>query len=477
MAKVRRRRIGLSKPKQRLMMNIGGLLDIPTGYTVTGAKGEKITMGGLADIYATSGAGNSYKSVFSYFVAMSAANHIAATHEPYISIYDTENNINENRINNLASRFEYLTNNATDADEGFIETSDKSILHGDVWWNETKNYSKEVQKDPEAKVKFTAFVDKNKKPLVDIIPSIILVDSFSKFESKASLDLLDRAKKDDSSTSTYYLQSGGFKSKMLTELTMISPRANLFFITTAHIGTKFGINENKYSKPAKTLGYLKEGEELKKVTKEFTYLTKVLWKVLGVSPLKSDDGKTPLYPMKGAVNTKTDLNIIRIEALRNKSGASGVVLEIVVSQSEGVLPTLSEFHFIKTNGYYGLGGNPRNFHSVFLPKISLSRTTVREKIDRNKKLRRAIKITADLLQYEIYRPEIRKMNLLMTPEELYKKMMELGYDWNDLLETRDWWAIDQYNEKIPHFLSTLDLLEIANGIKTPYWMKNDKKSK
>ena len=472
-----RKRIRSERPKQRIMLNVGALLDIPSSVVITGAKGESIIMGGVADIEAIAGAGNSFKSVILYHMALAAANVVASTHQAYVQIYDTENNITESRIESLARKFEYLQGDIFDHDDGIIDYTDKSVSHGDEWWNNVKSFLSDVCKDKKDMVDYTGIVDKKGKPHKDFLPTVVVLDSFSKFESKASLDMLEKSKKDDSSTNTYFMKAGAFKSKMLTELSMLAPKGNAFFLTSAHIGTKSTMDENKYSKPVKTLGYMKDTEALKNTTKEFTYLTKILYKSLGTSQLKADDNISPLYPMKGAVDTKTDLNVVKIETIRNKNGASGVIIPLVVSQSEGVLPSLTEFHYVKSNGYYGLDGNPRSFHSVFLPSVSLSRTTVRTKLDGNSKLRRAISITADLLQLAEHKPELKRMGLLLSPVELHQAIVERGYDWNDLLETRSWFAINQYSDKLPPFLSTIDLLRMAHNDYHPYWMPKHPKKK
>ena len=114
----------------------------------------------------------------------------------------------------------------------------------------------------------------------------------------------------------------------------------------------------------------------------------------------------------------------------------------------------------------------RSYHLDIYPEVNLSRTTVRKKIDSDKKLRRAIKITSDLLQMQTFMPQYK--NLYCTPKELYDDIKKLGYDWNVLLDTRDWWTIKQYSasNNLKPFLSTLDLLLLRYENKKPYWLKN-----
>ena len=155
---------------------------------------------------------------------------------------------------------------------------------------------------------------------------------------------------------------------------------------------------------------------------------------------------------------------------RSKSGESGVVIDILVSQSDGVLPHLSQFHYIKNNGRYGLGGNDRNYFLELLPDVNLSRTTVRTKIDENPKVRRALEITSELAQIEQYWRNIDP-SILCKPKQLYEDIKKLGYNWDDILSnTRGWWTINNDTHPVP-FLSTMDLLKMRNGTYKPYWMK------
>ena len=102
--------------------------------------------------------------------------------------------------------------------------------------------------------------------------------------------------------------------------------------------------------------------------------------------------------------------------------------------------------------------------------------TVRSKINNDPLLRRAINITAELLQLEIYSNDIKQQGLLCSPKELYEDIKKLGYDWNVLLNTRGYWTIDQYDNPVP-FLSTVDLLKMRAGTYKPYWLEDTKNTK
>jgi hypothetical protein len=192
--------------------------------------------------------------------------------------------------------------------------------------------------------------------------------------------------------------------------------------------------------------------------------------------LWNKDDKTPLYPkFQGqAVPEDPDLNLVTMQNLRSKSGPSGYKLHIVVSQSEGVLPSLTEFRYLKEMGF-GFAGNDRTYQLYMLPEENLQRTTVRQKLDESPRLRRAMNITSELCQMNEFHKPIMRDDLMET-DKLYDKLKAQGYDVNWLLDnTRGWWTYK--NEQIgPYFLSTRDLLEMAHGRYNPYWLEDDKKT-
>lgn len=169
----------------------------------------------------------------------------------------------------------------------------------------------------------------------------------------------------------------------------------------------------------------------------------------------------------------TDLMLVTLSLLRNKYGRSGLIMQIVVSQEEGVLPSLSEFHYIKTNERFGLGGNVQNYFLDLLPDVKLSRTAVRPKLYKDEKLRRAVQITSEMCQMKMLWND--DTNVFCTPKELYDDLIAQGYDWNILLNTRGYWLAD--NDSPAHekpFLSTMDMLRMRKKLYFPFFLNEDK---
>jgi hypothetical protein len=164
-----------------------------------------------------------------------------------------------------------------------------------------------------------------------------------------------------------------------------------------------------------------------------------------------------------------------VRQLRSKSGPSGMAFKLIVSQQEGVLDSLTEFHFIKSEKRWGLGGNVQNYWLEFCPDIALSRTAIRKKIDAHPELRRGLNLAAEMLQIAYLWHDVAP-ELECTPKELYDDLIAMGYDWKVLLNTRGWWAPEGIHDDIP-FLSTMDFMRMRVGLYIPYWFTPEQKAK
>lgn len=460
-----------------LLINLGCLMDIPTATFSTGKSGETLYNAGLSSITAICGLPNSYKSTISHYMLLSATSKIYESNKDTSCMtYDTETNTNLERLNSLGSHFPIFgTDVATSSDSPWILTGKKSIA-GNVWADgfykmlESKTKTKDVEiecfKDPYSD-------NKNPKPYKAKLPTFVEVDSFSEFEADSTTNLLT-GDLDDSSTQTYAMKQGLFKTKFMSQLPRLLGKSNTYMLLTAHMGSKVDISSNPYApKPSKQLQYLKLDQHIKGVGSKFGFLATTIWLANTGVALDNKGTKLAEYPKDPDDQLENDLNIVKLVNLKNKNGITGGYIEVVVSQQEGVLPTLTEFRFVK--GFeYGIAGNKQNYQMVLYPNLNLSRTTIRTKIRENLHLRRAINITAELLQLKIYKPELK--NILLTPEELFNKVKDLGYDWEVLLGTRGYWTINQYTNPIP-YLSTVDLLKMVSGTYHPYFLDKDKKLK
>ena len=456
-------------PILKLMINIGALLDISTGDYEIGLHGESILNGGLANLTGVVGIGNNFKSTIMHYMCLVAMARMKGSTG---SMYDTEINAHEKRIQKLADLILEFNGEQILETQRWVIT-DKVQYYANVWWKTLKTWLSDKKKNSSKIMRDTPFVDRSRKKYLQIMtPTFTEVDSFSEFETEDVAEMQDKNELGESGGNTIHMRQGLAKVRFLMEIPALMGAAVNFTLMTAHIGKVVDMSGGR-APPVKKLQHLKNGDVIKGVTDKFTFIMHNCWHCYNAAPLINDSTKGPEYPRDSDDNLKldTDLNTVLLRNLRSKSGMSGMTVELIVSQSEGVLPSLSEFHYIKTHDRFGLSGTLQNYSLDLLPDVKLSRTTVRGKIDSDAKLRRALTITSDICQMRELWHHL-PYEFLCTAKELYDDLKAKGYDWNVLLETRTWWALDN-DHPIP-FLSTMDLLKMRNGTYFPYWMNADK---
>lgn len=460
----------------KILYNVGCMMDLPTGTYVRGMRGESIINGGLGALVAVVGKPNIFKSTIMHYMTLSAASKLAAAGiRPYINTYDTEVNIHLTRLLTFSKRFPEFRD-IDIFDEGIWDVTDSTKHLGNEWHKLLKNFLlTEKLKNIKKYTMDTPFADRHGKPVSVMVPTFGQTDSLSKFVTSDVEEMQNKNELGDSGGNTIFMRQGLAKARLLLELPNLCNATAHYTICTAHVGTESSIGAQPHQVPTKKLQHMRMGEKIKGAPDDFFFLTNSLWQAVSSSLLNNQNTKGPEYPKTrtDVDEGSTDLNLVTFKLLRNKSGPSGYSIQIVVSQTEGVLPTLSEFHYIKENDRFGLEGNNVNYSLTLYPGVSLSRTTIREKIDTDPLLRRAIKITADILQIkELY----KELPLEIPPlADLYKKLDE-KYGWETLLKTRDFWTFDQYENEVP-FLSALDMIEMYHDKYTPYWYKPSKATK
>ncbi len=463
----------------KVSINIGACLDIPTGSLITGAKGEIIINGGLANSTGMVGRGNNYKSTIVHFMELNAMNRMREGMNVELPVelqtYDTECNISLDRLEALSTKMASIPDfPITQADVWMV--TDKSMLTADAWVDKMFGFMDMKSKAKDAIIEYQGFKDPYGPGCLRLpFPSFVEIDSLTEFEAKSTTEMLSSGL-DESNTNTYAMKQGGFKTKVFSQLPAKVTGSNSYLAVTAQLGKGIAIASGPMSAPEpKKLQFLKQGEEIKGATGKFNFLTLNAFVANNASKLVNQTTKKAEYPLDNKADSlETELNSVRLTVLRSKFGPSGSNITIVVSQNEGVVPELTEFENIKENGRYGIEGSLISYNLCLLPDVKISRTTVRTKINENKLLRRATNITSEMQQLNLYmgtNPLIRET--MCTPKELYDDIKALGYDWDMLLRTREYWTIDQYDNKTP-YLSSVDLLRMRKGLYHPYFLNEDK---
>lgn len=451
------------------LINIGALFDIPTGTYVFGKYGESILNGGLGILTGIVGIGNNFKSTLAHYHVLSALSKIMPMAPSTISTYDTEMNIHESRLKTLADVF------FPDQDillDGSWVVTDTTIYKGNKWYEEFKTYLQNKQNNKKELTIELPFLERDGKTLMTtIIPTFGEIDSLTEFSTEDVNKMQQDNEIGDSGANTMHMRLGAAKARMLMEIPTRINQSMHYLIVTAQLGKEVTISSGPFAPPPnKRLTYLQNNDAIKGVGNKFFFALSNLWHAKNASPLINQSTKGEEYPLdkEDQKVESTDLNKVTLRQLRSKSGRTGVVLELIVSQTEGVLPTLSEFHYIKNMDRFGINGNNITYRLDLYPELVLSRPTIREKINNDPLLCRAINITSELCQIAQFMTDIDR-SLLCTPKELYEDIKSLGYDWNILLQTRGWWTINNDKHPIP-FLTTMDLLRMRKGLYKPYWM-------
>jgi hypothetical protein len=455
----------------KVYYNIGALMDIPTGQYVRGERGENILNGGVGALTAVVGKPNMFKSTIAHYMTLSASAKISSSgYAPFINTYDTESNMLPERLLFFSKTFKEFKD-IDILNEGIWQITDVDKHLGDEWYKLLKDYLKDDKLKNAKQYTFkTPFIDKNNTPISVLFPTFGQVDSLSKFLTADVEAMQNKNQLGESGGNTIYMRQGLAKARMLMELPGLCNATAHYLIVTAHVGKNTTMMQAGGAQiPVKQLQHMKSDEAIKGAPSDFFFLTNTLWQAISASNYYNQGTKGPEYPrlQSDPEEGSADLNKVSLKLLRNKSGPSGHTVELMVSQRDGVLPSLSEFHFIKENDRFGLEGNNTTYSLTLFPGVKIMRTTVRELLDSNEKLRRAVKITADLLQIQMV---YRTLPLKVPPlADLYKKLDE-QYGWDTILNTRDYWTFNQYDHEIP-FLSSLDILEMYYDKYVPWWAK------
>lgn len=454
------------------LLPVGLGIDIPTGVYIEGAKGEYILNGGIAGVTGVTGRGNMFKSTFTNRLMLKTTNdYRSCGFDAPMNTYDSEDNMlyNYDRINKLADGLDYIPNNPLYIPEIWTVEA-KADTKSEEFIQSIHQYSKDKIKDVKKITQegFTNYI--TNKPLTILPLNSVFLDSISMLESSTGMDTIGEGNLENSNT--LYLKENMIKTKFMKDLPWISIKSNMRFYMTAHVGKEINIASGPFApQPTKSLQHIKAGQKIKGVPDNIYYLSTHLFGIVHVGLLMNSGTKMPEYPLKGVTDNSTDLNYMNISMLRSKTGPSGHVFVVIVSQSDGVKESLTDFHNIK-KAKFGLEGNDRKYNLILYPDVSMSRTTVRSLLDNDIKLQRAARITYEILQMKSFMKQYSHLYDEMSV--IYKNMIERGYDWNYILEATTGVVTPKLYSGKKKYLSTLDILLLAKGEKDFKWLKNKK---
>lgn len=451
----------------RPMYNVGALFDLQTGRYQRGSKGEWILNGGVDRTEGVTGPGNSMKSTLMHFrllMVLKRYKNAAGF------CYDTENSATRDRFFALANFVDPTGELAESLREeyGRFSFTSASEYNGSEWFDIFREQALERIKNE--KLIETPFLDDLGRTLKTYSPVVGEIDSLSTFNTDATIKKRDKESVGDGKMNPLNMTNQGGKSQLIDMLPVITGRSAISMMMSAHMGDVIVLDE--YNGPSKKLAFVKNTRKMKKTPENFTFLTGNLFEIRDLKRLVNQGTKLSEFPRNEFDTDKdnTDLMVATVVPIRTKSGITGIPVEYIISQTDGLQATLTEYWYCKNHGRFGLSSNPVTQYYEIYPDVKFTRNNIREKIRQDPRLVRAAEITADLCQINNLHPELA-LSHLVEPAELYEGLKKKGYNWDDLLDTRGYWTFDQYEHPVP-YLSTKDLLEMYKGNYHPFWMKD-----
>lgn len=458
------------KPAFRPAVNVGCLMDVSTGHYEEGEHGEMILNGGLGALNGIVSRPNNFKTALGVYMIAMVRRAMPGSHA---MVYDTEGTLNPvARFASVAKHCPEIASIDFNDDPQFMFT-DLSQYTGDEFFYTLRKALDAKAKDHKTYLRTTPFKDVDNTLKQCLHPTTAFIDSFSKFIVSAVDEMYAKNKIGDGKNNTDAMTNGKAKNQLFNQLPQVAAQTGSHFILTAHVGDI--IQMEMYPTDKRNLTGMKKDTVLKGVSGGFYSLPNNVWDVVSNKPLLNND-KMPVYPIGTAaeqIQGDSDLRILEVKNLRPKGGMADLPVPIIVAQSEGVLASLTEFHYCKENAW-GIGGNLQNYYVELCPDISLSRTKVRSKLNEHEKLRRAVEIQSELLQFVHFKREFDTPD----PKTLYDGLKEMGYDWDVLLSTRGYWMVREEEHLCEKkFLSTKDLVRMLRYEYIPYWMTKEEKAK
>ena len=480
-------------PHMKVLLNVGGCYDIITGTYMVGKYGEDVLNGGLGFITGEVGPGNTFKSTKLHGLLLKGMGVVFDScirpttkgqrklkrMRTSNSTYDTEVNIQRHRLSVLASVIRELHgHDLFNFDETLWEVTDKTVMWGNEYFEKLKEFIRYKRKNAKAYGVETPFMDAEGKDLFSIIlPTFGAMDSLTDFQTENESDMMDKNELGEGGANTLFARSGLFKTRLLTELPGLCGGGYHYLGLTAQLNKEMGMGDTKGGPavPRKKLQYLGADQKIVGATTKFTYATSIAFDNTVAKPLVDDDRMAEYArPDTQKISKDTDLNIVTSTVLRNKNGKTGMQMQTLITQLEGLQFELTEFHNLRENKRFGIVGAGQWYNLALYPECAIQRTTIRKKIEEDSKLRRAILFTSEMQQMSVHMPDLWN-EWGMDPKDLYEALKKQGFDMDLILSTRGSFRFNNDCHPIP-YLSTLSLLKMAKGAYFPYWMTADKKS-
>lgn len=433
----------------RPYLNTGTLYDVHTGLFVPGTHGGMVLNGGLTSTNGFVGRPKMFKSTDMFSLMMRA---MAIYVRSVAAINDTEFAQKKERVVRLAPNANY-----EDLESRIRITTPADITAEDFFEMVKKMADDKLKHRDDYTVDSPILDPKTLQPIKMFIPTFVAFDSWSKMMSSFMDTTLNTKQVGSSDTNMIYMKDGNIKKMIMMQLPALAARAGIYFCLSAHVGNKFELNP--YASTPKDMQHMKSTDKLKEVGADFNFVISNSSEMRKVSLLQNIDKDDALYPHIGS--SDTELNEVVSVLLSCKNSASGTQLTTIISQVEGILSDLGNYHYLRSNDYFGLLGN-KTTHKPAMTDITVGRTKIREQLD-NPEVCRALQILSELCYIQNNWSTVgAPIDFMMSPEILAEKLLASdSATVKDILQSRGHWTYDTANKQ--PYLSTYDVLAIAQG--------------
>lgn len=200
-------------PRLRPFLNLGCLMDIPTGRYYEGKNGEMILNGGLAPFTGIGGRGNMGKSLVAHYMMLCAL----ARYGSPANFYDTEVSLMLERLYHLASIFPELQGLDL-VDLRKLILTDSTMISGNKWFDRFRDFSNAKRKEAKSMTRTLPFVDNKGNYIQTLMAHLFEIDSLSMFITDSVEGIYDKNQIGDSGANTDALRSAAAKTQMLMQL-------------------------------------------------------------------------------------------------------------------------------------------------------------------------------------------------------------------------------------------------------------------
>lgn len=438
-------------------VNTGTMFDLYTGKFKPGIGDSWVLDGGLSQCLGISGRGQTYKSSLAGSLF---ANALLVHPLAEALVYETEGTIaSEERYDDFVPESTPVSKRIN-----FYNSNDMSLTEFYEVFRQYVDYKLKNKKDF---IVDSPFLNPDTgKPYKCWVPTFVIIDSYSRARTSKGDDIYEKNTLDDPSTNTVFMVEANVKTRLMNDFPIRCTKAGMYSILTAHVGNK--IDMDPYNKTPKQLQYMKGIDKMKNVGSNFEFLTTTLVQTLGASTLyASDKDKTCRYPTKDS--TPVEVNQVDTMMVRCKNNAAGIKLPFVISQYQGILNAVTDFHFLRENKNYGLDvqGNNQAFSPIIYPDHWVRRTNIRDLCDNDYALYRALELIAQLCFIQAMWSTWRMPDFIRMPPEEFADKLKNSHSCSvdRVLQSTGTWSTSKQERERLTILDVLRLLTAEKKVK------------